>query len=370
MKVQKIQLYSNHYNYLIIDDDYHPLVYPGKYLKYLDNIRKSQNTLRTYAFGLKLFYEFIYGEEIELEDVGIYELSNFVIWLFNPNESVKIIPKNVTESKRTAATVNLYITVVNNYYSFLYANDFIKENKTSKSYTLMSNKYKSYKGFLYHISKNSSSFKNTLKIKTKKKRTKSLTKEDVAKVISETTNIRDAFLISLLYNTGLRIGEALSLQHVDIKPYSNGIYKIVLADRTDTVNETYNKTGIREVMIGQELLDLYDDYCYFLECKLGIMNDYVFVKLTGDNVGQPLEMQNISHLFRTLKKKTGISDLHPHILRATNGTIAYETTKNIEYVRENLGHKDIQTTIDSYVFTSDNAKVKEWSKVSESLKLF
>ncbi|MDO4966978.1 MAG: hypothetical protein Q4E51_09770 [Lachnospiraceae bacterium] len=85
MKVQKIQLYSNHYNYLIIDDDYHPLVYPGKYLKYLDNIRKSQNTLRTYAFGLKLFYEFIYGEEIELEDVGIYELSNFVIWLFNPN---------------------------------------------------------------------------------------------------------------------------------------------------------------------------------------------------------------------------------------------------------------------------------------------
>ena len=68
-----------------------------------------------------------------------------------------------------------------------------------------------YKSFLHHINKNKPSIRNVLKVKEPRKRIQILTKEQVRQTFTATTNIRDAFLIQLLFETGLRIGEALSL---------------------------------------------------------------------------------------------------------------------------------------------------------------
>ena len=43
---------------------------------------------------------------------------------------------------------------------------------------------------------------------------KVLSKEEIEIIYNATTNIRDKFLIKLLFETGLRIGEALSHYHV------------------------------------------------------------------------------------------------------------------------------------------------------------
>lgn len=44
-----------------------------------------------------------------------------------------------------------------------------------------------------------------------------LTNVEVKELLGATNNIRDKFLIQLLYETGLRIGEVLSLRIGDIK---------------------------------------------------------------------------------------------------------------------------------------------------------
>ena len=59
--------------------------------------------------------------------------------------------------------------------------------------------------------------KNLLKVKEPKKKLKTLTKEQVVQLVQATSNVRDEFLLNLLFETGLRIGEVLSLHIVDFK---------------------------------------------------------------------------------------------------------------------------------------------------------
>ena len=366
MRIQRIRIGPNQYNYLLIGNDNRPIDLAAKYLKYLHNVQRAQNTLLTYCTGLKFFYEYLDDVQKNVAEVGIYELSDFLLWLLGNSESNKIIPYTASESHRTARTVNLYITIVTNYYEFLFANYYIDINKTDRAFVEANGKFKHYKNFLYHITKNKMTRRNILKLKPSKKRPKRLTQEEVAALVYATTNIRDEFLLRLLHSTGMRIGEALALYHEDIIQCNNGLYKIIIVDRKNNINDVSCKTGYRELYIGQEILDLYDDYCYFLECSIGIGTNYIFVKLTGPESGMPMKKSNVYSLFRELKKKTNI-DVHPHILRATNGTISYESTKNIEYVRENLGHKQIQTTIGSYLFPSDDEIIAEWKKAQTKL---
>lgn len=188
------------------------------------------------------------------------------------------------------------------------------------------------------------------------------------KVYDATTNIRDEFLIKLLHETGLRIGEALSLFIEDIKFDHNKGHRIKLVDRGELSNGAMLKTGEREIHISQELIDLFDDYAYDILDELEIDTNFVFVKLRGKNKGQPLEYQDVSDLFKRLKKKTGI-DVHAHLLRHTHATIYYQTTKDIKQVQERLGHSQIQTTMNMYLHPSDEDIRANWEIAQPSFKI-
>ena len=72
--------------------------------------------------------------------------------------------------------------------------------------------------------------------------------------------LQDKFIIKLLFETGLRIGEILSLFIEDfIYDHKNG-HKIRLVDRGELCNGAKLKTGEREIFVSQELMDLFDDY--------------------------------------------------------------------------------------------------------------
>jgi integrase/recombinase XerD len=58
MKVEKIFI-NGIPKYMLIDNDNKPVVLVIKYLKYLDNIGKSENTLKSYCYHLKLYFEFL-----------------------------------------------------------------------------------------------------------------------------------------------------------------------------------------------------------------------------------------------------------------------------------------------------------------------
>jgi integrase/recombinase XerD len=368
MKVQEVILEGNIKRYILIDDGL-PILPVAKYLKHLDNTDKSSNTQKTYCYGLKLYFEFL--EEIgkDYREVNINDLSNFVGWLRNPYESNKVVGLKPTKAKRTEKTVNLNITVVTNFYDYLFRTEEINNDMLEKLMKqIFTGGHRTYKDFLFHVNKDKPTSKNILKIKEPRRKIKALEKNEVEKNYNATTNIRDKFLIKLLFETGLRIGEALALFIEDFDcDYSNG-HKLKLVDRGELPNGAKLKTGERELHISQELMDLFDDYMYEVLDELEIDTNFVFVKLKGENKGQPLQYQDVGALFKRLKQKTGIN-VHAHLFRHTHATIYYRQTKDIKQVQERLGHSQIQTTMNMYLHPSDEDIRESWEIAQPAFKI-
>lgn len=369
MKVQEVILDKNKRRYMLICNDGLPIIPVAKYLKFLDNSGKSSNTQKTYCYGLKLYFEFL--EEIgkDYRQVNIDNLSNFLGWLRTPFKSNKVIGLKPTKARRSEKTVNLNITVVTNFYDYLFRTEEINNNIIEKLMKQMFTRgNKVYKDFLVHVNKDKPINKNILKIKEPRKKIRVLIKDEVEKIFKTTTNIRDKFLIKLLFETGLRIGEVLSLFIEDFHCNYNNGHKIKLVDRGELPNGSKLKTGEREIHISQELMDLFDDYMYDVLDELEIDTNFVFVKLKGENKGQPLSYQDVYSVFKRLKKKTGIN-IYPHLFRHTHATIYYRQTKDIKEVQERLGHSQIQTTINMYLHPSDEDKRANWEVAQPAFKI-
>ncbi|MCI1585233.1 MAG: tyrosine-type recombinase/integrase [Clostridium beijerinckii] len=369
MRVQEVMLENNQTRYLLVDGNGFPILSVARYLKYIDNSEKSFNTQKTYCYSLKLYFEYLKEVDTDYRNININILSDFVGWLRNPYKNINTIGIKPIKAKRTEKTVNLTITVVTNFYDYLYRTEEINNDMVEKVMKqVFPRGHTSYKDFLYHINKDKPTTKNILKIKEPRRKIKVLTKEEIQKVYNATTNIRDEFLIKLLFETGLRIGEALSLYIEDIIFDHNNGHRIRLVDRGELSNGARLKTGEREIHISQELIDLFDDYAYDILDELEIDTNFVFVKLRGKNKGQPLEYQDVSDLFKRLKKKTEI-DVHAHLLRHTHATIYYQTTKDINQVQERLGHSQIQTTMNMYLHPSDEDIRANWEIAQPSFKI-
>ena len=368
MYVQEVKVQGQR-KYLLIGSEGIPITPVVKYLKYLDQTGKSHNTLKTYCYGLKHYFTFLEETGKDYKQITLQGMTEFVSWLQNPYRNSKVITASPMASKLTAKTVNLTITVVTNFYDYLYRNDELPTDVADK---LMKQIYvgngKRYKGFLHHITKGNPVTKNLLKVKEPKKKLKTLTKEQVVQLVQATSNIRDEFLLNLLFETGLRIGEVLSLHIVDFKRDYRIGYHIQLVDRGELENGAKLKTNERKIEISSDLMNLYDDYLYEVLDELETDTNFLFVKLKGANKGEPLEYTDVQSLFKRLKQKTGI-DAHPHLLRHTHASIYYQTTKDVKLVQERLGHAQIQTTMDIYVHQTDEEIRAEWEKAQHAFQL-
>lgn len=372
MRVQKIPMGKRN-GYLLLDSNGAPIEAVAKYMKYLFNAEKSSNTLLTYCTALK--YYFIYLEQIgtSFQQVNFELLSNFVAWLRNPYENNKVIPHQKTKEKekRSERTVNNYISAITTFYDFLYRNDLIDSDIVDK---LMKKMFvgaggSGYKSFLHHVNKDKPRYKNVLKLDEPREKVKIFTKEQVDTIYHFTTNIRDRFLVRLLFESGFRIGECLSLFledfHFDAKQRK---HKIQLTDRGELPNGGKLKTGERKVDVSQGLMDLYDDYLYEVIDDFNPDHNFVFVKLWGEKPGSPMTYSDVYATFKELERKTGIH-ITPHIFRHTHGTIFYLQTKNIKAVQERLGHSQIQTTINLYVHPSEDDIRKDWEKAAHAFEI-
>ncbi|EEM17854.1 Tn554-related, transposase A [Bacillus pseudomycoides DSM 12442] len=369
MRVQEVLLENNSKRYILVDNEGIPVIPVMKYLKYLDVTGKSNNTQKTYCYALKQY--FLYLQEIEknYRDIRLEDLVEFVGWLRNPYESSKVMSLRPVKAKKTERTVNLTVTAVTNFYDYLYRNEELprdmKEKLIRQVFTGGRTRYKS---FLHHINQDKLSMRNVLKVKEPRKRVQTLSKEQVKQVLAATTNIRDTFLIQLLFETGLRIGETLSLFLEDFKFSHQKGHRIRLTDRGELENGAKLKTGEREIFVSQDLMDLYDDYMYDVIDELDVETNFVFVKLRGKNMGRPMTYGDVEALFKRLRQKTGI-DVHPHLFRHTHATMYYQETKDIKQVQERLGHSQIQTTMNLYLHPSDEDIRKDWEKAQGAFQI-
>lgn len=359
MRVQRIRLTQTDKATWIVLDDSNKLIQPIRdYLRYLDNTGKSPNTIHGYAGHLKLFWEFLRDYQLDWETITLIELSEFIPWL--RQNDLEPSSMEAQESKRSETTINQMISTVYNFY------EFHRRNGTVKGIDGYQERHikKKYKPFLHHISKGKPTSIKLLKLKEPKKLPKVLEKEQVESLIQACHHIRDKFLLILLYETGIRIGQALGLRHQDIRSWDNEIDVIF---RDDNANNARSKSPNQNIIhVSKELMGLYSQYL-IEEYPEDIDSDYVFVNIWNGKKGKPLNYSTVNGLFNALEKRTSIK-VTPHMFRHTHATELIRSGWNIAYVQKRLGHSSVQTTINTYAHLDNDDMKKVYEEYIEKWK--
>jgi site-specific recombinase XerD len=301
---------------------------------YLESIGKSPNTTRAYAHHLKLFWEYLDGAGKDWTAVGLQELAGFVVWLrTTPRDSLSV---NLKRQMRTDSTINAILAAVSMFYDFHWRNDQVKDIPL---YRYLNAPQRQYKSFLHHINKGKPVPTNVLKQKAKRSLPKIISREQVAQLLEACSNLRDRFLVSLLYETGMRIGSALGLRHEDIRSWD---LTILVVPRPDNADWPRTK-GMEpyQLQVTSELMRLYTDY--LIHEFQAADYDYVFINLWKGLLGRPMTYSAVADLFKRLSKKVGF-DVHQHILRQTHGTELIRHGLDVLTVQKRLGHQSVQTT--------------------------
>ncbi|MGL5574981.1 MAG: tyrosine-type recombinase/integrase, partial [Sarcina sp.] len=311
MEVSKVKTEDGKKRYFVADDLGLPIKPILKFIRFKDNTNHARNTLRMYCQHLKLYFEYLQQRNLDFQDITIDDLALFVNWLQNPYESLKVIPSTHIESARSPRTINIIINTVLAFYDYILRHEEYSNNISDRLRKFVSTPSRNFKGFLYGIAHEQKKVtSNILKLKVPKSKPKTLSKDEITKLIIACTNLRDKFLLSLLYETGMRIGETLSLWIEDID-ISDMV--IDLKDRGQLENNAEIKTvsSPRRIDISQNLADIFMEYIAEYHTE-DVETNHIFIKISGDNKYKAMSYIDVDNLFRTLKKKIAIY-VTPHM---------------------------------------------------------
>jgi len=361
MKVQKALVPgTQQVTWMVLDDDYLPVKPIEDFVVYCENIERSPNTIRSYAHHLKLFWEYLHTANLDWKDANtIDKMADFVVWLRCPSLwSYDALFLKEQQAQRQESTVNVILSAVAAFYEYHERTGTVPQRNSL--YRLQAMPRQRYKSFLHHIMKSRPTRSRVVKLKEPKRFPKTLTPDEVEQIVDACRRTRDKFLISLLYETGMRIGQALGLRHSDIQTWTNTIRIVPRSDNTN--NSRTKRVEPYEIHVPTELMALYRDYV--VNELDEVTSDYVFVNLWRGEIGQPMKYETVIALFRRLSKKTGIR-VRPHMLRHTHATELIRSEWDMAYVQKRLGHAHIQTTMDIYAHLGDKDLKKAYQEFQE-----
>jgi integrase len=166
----------------------------------------------------------------------------------------------------------------------------------------------------------------------------------VVAVLAACERARDRFLLSLLAETGMRVGQALGLRHADLVSRAREVHIVPRGDNANGARAKLRSPAVVPVSAG--LVRLYSDY---MHAEYGeIDSDYVFVNLWAGAVGRPMTYATVHDLVGRIQARTGI-DFTLHMLRHTRATELIRSGMAIEVVARLLTHSSSTTTSQTYV---------------------
>lgn len=116
-------LKDNRPRFLIISDIEEIEILPSKYLKHLDQINASPNTVKSAAFALSYYYNYLQEQTIGLDEITLLSYSeqnkHFIDFLYWVKSGKHTEHKTQTSNK----TCNMYLGAVFRYYQFLALED-------------------------------------------------------------------------------------------------------------------------------------------------------------------------------------------------------------------------------------------------------
>ena len=265
------------------------------FITYLHNVKNtSNNTELSYKRDLEKVKQFMASRSIvEAKDVSAKDLSDYV--------------KYLEDNRFAAATVSRNIASLKAFYHFMVEEGLVAEDISEK-----------------------------LKApKIEKKLPSIMSPDEVVRLLEQPSGdspkeIRDKAMLELLYATGIRVTELITLKVSDVNMQMNFI---LCKDRNKERIIPFGAAaknalaryldGTREAMLENKSSDV-----LFANCS-----------------GQPMSRQGFWKLIKYYAKRADIkADITPHTLRHSFAAHLVENGADLRSVQEMLGHSDISTT--------------------------
>ena len=267
----------------------------NSFMTYLHNVKRtSENTSLSYERDLHKFKEFLRGlGVVRVDAISLTNLHSYVLYL----EKNQFAP----------ATVSRSIASIKAFFHYLFREHLITEDISE------------------HLKAP----------KVEKKMPEIMTVAEVDKLLSQPSGdtpkeIRDRAMLELLYATGIRVSELVSLKISNINLKMNfvicndGAHERVIpfGNKARSALIAY-MDKVRNAMIHEEGQDT-----LFVNCS-----------------GQPMSRQGFWKLVKSYAAKADINfEITPHTLRHSFAAHLIENGADLRSVQEMLGHSDISTT--------------------------
>lgn len=184
------------------------------------------------------------------------------------------------------------------------------------------------------------------KIKTGQVVRETYSDEEIEIMRDNCATIRDLAILDLLNSTGMRVGELVNLNIVDINFDERECIVLGKGNKERRVYfDAKTKIHLKEYINNRK-----DN------------NEALFVSLL-----KPYDRLNISGVeirIRELGKRLNISKVHPHKFRRTLATRAIDKGMPIEQVQKLLGHQKIDTTMQYAMVNQNNIKISHKKYIS------
>lgn len=258
--------------------------------------RLSQKTIETYGESIKLFKDFL----VCLPDPRNLETAD--------TDNIRDWMGTLIERGRSAAYVNRSLAALRTFYKFCFAQGFVSKDPAHGAIG-----------------------------PKKEKRLPQFVKEKEMDLLVETldngdetlNNVRTRTIIYMLYLTGLRSAELLSLND----------------DMIDFVNSELKVLGKRNkervIPFGDELREILMFYMTVRDASVSRKDDALFVS----DKGKRMTYNQLRILVKSnLQMVTSLKKCSPHVLRHTFATTMLNNDANLESIKKLLGHQSLDTT--------------------------
>lgn len=262
---------------------------------YLKNVRKySLNTINSYISDINIFLEYLYIQKLNYKDVN--------------HEVIRSYLKYLDEKKYKNSSINRILSSLNDYYNHL-----TKCKVTKYNYFEDINRPRKEKRLPNFI--NYSEYMSLLAI--------------VEKEENEFLKARNLLLLEILFDTGLRVSEAVNIE----------INNINKKEQSIKVLGKGNKERI--VYYGDYAKNYLEDYLN-LRRNINIVDkEYLFLNKNYTR----LTRRGVEYLISDISKKALLRQkISPHTLRHSFATEMLNNGCDIRSVQELLGHKSLSTT--------------------------
>ncbi|MFZ2176779.1 MAG: tyrosine-type recombinase/integrase [Rhodococcus sp. (in: high G+C Gram-positive bacteria)] len=339
--------------WLVLDDRLDPVPEVARFALYLDGGGASVNTLRAYIPRLARFLNWCHRQGVDWTKISLPQLI-----LYKRGLEAEPGP---TGKARVGKTVNAHITAIVEFLRYCARVGRIDDAVVDKFVEAKHLRF--VPETMPQRERGAHRFVAAKVVKAKEftRPPESLTDDEVSALLSATTNVRDLFLIQLMVETGLRIGETLGLRREDLHllPDSRAL-GCTIGGAHVHVRRRINDNGAlakshypRSVPVGADTVAVYRDYQYERD---RLVPDggcgFVFVNLYWSTAPDTaMKYPNTRSCLTRVARRAGVQ-ARLHMLRHTAGTAWARSGTPIDVVQKLMGHQSPVSTA-KYLHPSD-----------------